>query len=127
MEKKGRVTVKVIILDSLLFIFLLINLCILVSILFLNAHVMTIILVFWSIPIFFILCILFFILGWHDMSAFEKLLPCIPTAAFIWLYFQQEEVLLPIIIIVVGLSSLALVMLTVRKLTSTRSRGSYPL
>ena len=127
MEKKGRVTVKVIILDSLLFIFLLMNIWTLVRILFLNAHVMTIILVFWSIPIFFILCILFFILGWHDMSAVDKLLPCIPTAAFVWLYFQQEEVLLPIIMIVVGLSCLALVMLTVRKLSSTRSRVSYTL
>ena len=114
----GKVTAKLIILDSLLAIFLLINIWILVSILFLNAHVMTVILIFYSIPIFFILCILFFILGKHDMSAFDKLLPCIPTAAFVWLFLQQEEALLPVIMIVSGLSFLALVILTVRKLKS---------
>ena len=119
MEKMGRVTAKFIILNSLLFIFLLINICILVSILFFNAHVMTVILIFYSIPIFFFLCILFFILGWRDMSAFNKLLPCIPTAAFVWLFLQQEEELFPIILIVSGLSCLALVILTVRKLVST--------
>ena len=124
MEKKGRLTVKLIILDSLLFIFLLINIWTLVRILFLNAHVMQVIWVFFSIPIFIILSILFIILGWHDMSVVDKLLPCIPTAAFIWLYFQQEEALLSIITIVAGLSCLALVILTVRKLVSTKSRVS---
>ena len=124
MDKKGRVTAKLIILDSLLFIFLLINIWTLVRILFLNAHVMQVILVFYSIPIFFILCILFFILGWHDMSAFDKLLPCIPTAAFIWLYLDQRDVVLLPSMIVGGLSCLALVILTVRKLVSTKSRVS---
>ncbi|MBA7699930.1 hypothetical protein ES703_108636 [subsurface metagenome] len=124
MDKKGRVTAKLIILDSLLFIFLLINIWTLVRILFLNAHVMQVILVFYSIPIFFILCILFFILGRHDMSAFDKLLPCIPTAAFIWLYLDQRDVVLLPSMIVGGLSCLALVILTVRKLVSTKSRVS---
>ena len=119
MEKKGRVTAKLIILDSLLFILLLCNIWILVSVLFLNAPHMTLIWTIFTIPTLFILCILVFILGWRDMSAFHKILPCISIAAFIWVYVEQFGLPLYVMLIVSGLSCIALVTLTLRKLVST--------
>lgn len=118
MEKKGKVTTKLIVLNFLLFAFLLINTLILGSIVFFNAHVMIVLYVLFSTPIFIILCPLYFILGRRDISVVDKLLPCIPTAAFIWLFFQQKEAVIPVVMVISGLSCIALVVLTVGKLVS---------
>jgi len=125
MEKKGRGTFKVVVLNSVLFLVLLLHIWIYASALLINEYYL------WGTPLttalLFILGILFLIFGKPHMSVFNKLLPFIPAVASSWKVFigrieiGGSDAELVLIIIVSALSCLALVILTVRKLVSTRN------
>ena len=120
MEKKGRGTRTANILNLLLFIFVVLNVLVAASAYFGSEY--NYLGLLFSCPPLFVLCILFFVSGKRDISNSNKLLACIPTASFIWLMFTWRDAVFIISMIVGSLSCLALVILTVLKLGSTRSR-----
>jgi len=128
MEKKGRGTRKVVVFNLVLFLVLLLHIWINASALLINEHYLWGTLL--TIPLLFILGILFVIFGKPYMSVFNKLLPFIPVVASSWKVFigriqiGGSDAELVFIIIISALSCLALVILTVRKLVSTRSSVS---
>ena len=128
MGKKSQVTDKVVILNLVLFLVLLLHIWIVASGLLINEWNLFGTLL--TIPLLFILGILFVIFGKPYMSVFNKLLPFIPVVASSWKVFigriqiGGSDAELVLIIIISALSCLALVILTVRKLVSTKSRVS---
>ena len=126
MEKRGRATDKVVILNLVLFLVLLLHIWINASALLISEYYL------WgtlfTIPLLFILGILFVIFGKPNMSVFNKLLPFIPAVASIWKVFigrveiGGSDAELVFFIIISALSCFIVIILTVRRLASMKSR-----
>jgi len=126
MEKRGRATDKVVILNLVLFLVLLLHIWINASALLISEYYL------WgtlfTIPLLFILGILFVIFGKPYMSVFNKLLPFIPAVASIWKVFigrveiGGSDAELVFFIIISALSCFIVIILTVRRLASMKSR-----
>ena len=126
MEKRGRATDKVVILNLVLFLVLLLHIWINASALLISEYYLWGTLL--TIPLLFILGILFVIFGKPYMSVFNKLLPFIPAVASIWKVFigrveiGGSDAELVFFIIISALSCFIVIILTVRRLTSMKSR-----
>lgn len=126
MEKRGRATDKVVILNLVLFLVLLLHIWINASALLISEYYLWGTLL--TIPLLFILGILFVIFGKPYMSVFNKLLPFIPAVASIWKVFigrveiGGSDAELVFFIIISALSCFIVIILTVRRLASMKSR-----
>ena len=126
MEKRGRATDKVVILNLVLFLVLLLHIWISASALLISEYYLLGTLL--TIPLLFILGILFVIFGKPYMSVFNKLLPFIPAVASIWKVFigrveiGGSDAELVFFIIISALSCFIVIILTVRRLASMKSR-----
>ena len=120
MHKESTGTRKASVLNVLFLIFLTLNIVVAASAYF-DSYTNAMLFVF-TLPLLFLLCILLIVVGKRDISDSNKLLAGIATAAFISVMFSGSDVVLLIVMIVGALACLALVILTVRRLVSGRTK-----